>query len=211
MTLNRNDFKLLSLLCFLNVPPFVPVPCIIYLSIKGIFLLFLLRLFWNALKGFESRLILIRLSNWTYQYKLRREDFCFSILPFRLNKWIASAQGLKTVTIKCISIWEYLGRLHSLVYYVLQKFIFNLEGYNVTCNRIFSWEMKFKALFLQKMPDRSVFMINYPQPALFLFLRCVGSRNWQDKRGHIFQNCLVYCTTPSDFWHRYQIRNVKNR
>lgn len=65
--------------------------------------------FWNALKGFESRLILIRLSNWTYQYKLRREDFCFSILPFRLNKWITSAQGLKTVTIKCISIWEYLG------------------------------------------------------------------------------------------------------
>lgn len=199
------------LLCFLNVSPFVPVPCIIYLSIKGIFLLFLLRLFWNALKGFESRLILIRLSNWTYQYKLRREDFCFSILPFRLNKWIASAQGLKTVTIKCISIWEYLGRLHSLVYYVLQKFIFNLEGHNVTCNRIFSWELKFKALFLQKMPDRSVFMINYLQPALFLFLRCVGSRNWQDKRGHIFQNCLVYCTTPSDFWHRYQIRNVKNR
>lgn len=199
------------LLCFLNVSPFVPVPCIIYLSIKGIFLLFLLRLFWNALKGFESRLILIRLSNWTYQYKLRREDFCFSILPFRLNKWIASAQGLKTVTIKCISIWEYLGRLHSLVYYVLQKFIFNLEGHDVTCNRIFSWELKFKALFLQKMPDRSVFMINYPRPALFLFLRCVGSRNWQDKRGHIFQNCLVYCTTPSDFWHRYQIRNVKNR
>lgn len=198
------------LLCFLNVSPFVPVPCIIYLSIKGIFLLFLLRLFWNALKGFESRLILIGLSNWTYQYKLRREDFCFSILPFRLNKWIASAQGLKTVTIKCISIWEYLGRLHSLVYYVLQKFIFNLEGH-VTCNRIFSWELKFKALFLQKMPDRSVFMINYLQPALFLFLRCVGSRNWQDKRGHIFQNCLVYCTTPSDFWHRYQIRNVKNR
>ena len=167
--------------------------------------------FWNALKGFESRLILIRLSNWTYQYKLRREDFCFSILPFRLNKWISSAQGLKTVTIKCISIWEYLGRLHSLVYYVLQKFIFNLEGYNVTCNRIFSWELKFKALFLQKMPDRSVFMINYPQPAFFLFLRCVGSRNLQDKRGHIFQNCLVYCTTPSDSWHRYQIRNVKNR
>lgn len=167
--------------------------------------------FWNALKGFESRLILIRLSNWTYQYKLRREDFCFSILPFRLNKWIASAQGLKTVTIKCISIWEYLGRLHSLVYYVLQKFIFNLEGHNVTCNRIFSWELKFKALFLQKMPDRSVFMINYPQPAFFLFLRCVGSRNLQDKRGHIFQNCLVYCTTPSDSWHRYQIRNVKNR
>lgn len=167
--------------------------------------------YWNALKGFESRLILIRLSNWTYQYKLRREDFCFSILPFRLNKWIASAQGLKTVTIKCISIWEYLGRLHSLVYYVLQKFIFNLEGHNVTCNRIFSWELKFKALFLQKMPDRSVFMINYPQPALFLFLRCVGSRNLQDKRGHIFQNCLVYCTTPSDSWHRYQIRNVKNR
>ena len=199
------------LLCFLNVSSFVPVPCIIYLSIKGIFLLFLFRLFWNALKGFESRLILIRLSNWTYQYKLRREDFCFSILPFRLNKWIASAQGLKTVTIKCISIWEYLGRLHSLVYYVLQKFIFNLEGHNVTCNRIFSWELKFKALFLQKMPDRSVFMINYPQPALFLFLRCVGSRNWQDKRGYIFQNCLVYCTTPSDFWHRYQIRNVKNR
>lgn len=199
------------LLCFLNVSPFVPVPCIIYLSIKGIFLLFLLRLFWNALKGFELRLILIRLSDWTYQYKLRREDFCFSILPFRLNKWIASAQGLKTVTIKCISIWEYLGRLHSLVYYVLQKFIFNLEGHNVTCNRIFSWELKFKALFLQKMPDRSVFMINYLQPALFLFLRCVGSRNWQDKRGHIFQNCLVYCTTPSDFWHRYQIRNVKNR
>ena len=198
------------LLCFLNVSPFVPVPCIIYLSIKGIFLLFLLRLFWNALKGFELRLILIRLSDWTYQYKLRREDFCFSILPFRLNKWIASAQGLKTVTIKCISIWEYLGRLHSLVYYVLQKFIFNLEGH-VTCNRIFSWELKFKALFLQKMPDRSVFMINYLQPALFLFLRCVGSRNWQDKRGHIFQNCLVYCTTPSDFWHRYQIRNVKNR
>lgn len=199
------------LLCFLNVSPFVPVPCIIYLSIKGIFLLFLLRLFWNALKGFELRLILIRLSDWTYQYKLRREDFCFSILPFRLNKWIASAQGLKTLTIKCISIWEYLGRLHSLVYYVLQKFIFNLEGHNVTCNRIFSWELKFKALFLQKMPDRSVFMINYLQPALFLFLRCVGSRNWQDKRGHIFQNCLVYCTTPSDFWHRYQIRNVKNR
>lgn len=199
------------LVCFLNVSPFVPVPCIIYLSIKGIFLLFLLRLFWNALKGFELRLILIRLSDWTYQYKLRREDFCFSILPFRLNKWIASAQGLKTLTIKCISIWEYLGRLHSLVYYVLQKFIFNLEGHNVTCNRIFSWELKFKALFLQKMPDRSVFMINYLQPALFLFLRCVGSRNWQDKRGHIFQNCLVYCTTPSDFWHRYQIRNVKNR
>lgn len=199
------------LLCFLNVSPFVPVPCIIYLSIKGIFLLFLLRLFWNALKGFELRLILIRLSDWTYQYKLRREDFCFSILPFRLNKWIASAQGLKTLTIKCISIWEYLGRLHSLVYYVLRKFIFNLEGHNVTCNRIFSWELKFKALFLQKMPDRSVFMINYLQPALFLFLRCVGSRNWQDKRGHIFQNCLVYCTTPSDFWHRYQIRNVKNR
>lgn len=167
--------------------------------------------FWNALKGFESRLILIRLSNWTYQYKLRREDFCFSILPFRLNKWITSAQGLKTVTIKCISIWEYLGRLHSLVYYVLQKFIFNFEGHNVTCNWIFSWELKFKALFLQKMPDRSVFMINYPQPAFFLFLRCVGSRNLQDKRGHIFQNCLVYCTTPSDSWHRYQIRNVKNR
>lgn len=167
--------------------------------------------FWNALKGFESRLILIRLSNWTYQYKLRREDFCFSILPFRLNKWITSAQGLKTVTIKCISIWEYLGRLRSLVYYVLQKFIFNFEGHNVTCNWIFSWELKFKALFLQKMPDRSVFMINYPQPAFFLFLRCVGSRNLQDKRGHIFQNCLVYCTTPSDSWHRYQIRNVKNR
>lgn len=167
--------------------------------------------FWNALKGFESRLILIRLSNWTYQYKLRREDFCFSILPFRLNKWITSAQGLKTVTIKCISIWEYLGRLHSLVYYVLQKFIFNFEGHNVTCNWIFSWELKFTALFLQKMPDRSVFMINYPQPAFFLFLRCVGSRNLQDKRGHIFQNCLVYCTTPSDSWHRYQIRNVKNR
>lgn len=167
--------------------------------------------FWNALKGFESRLILIRLSNWTYQYKLRLEDFCFSILPFRLNKWITSAQGLKTVTIKCISIWEYLGRLHSLVYYVLQKFIFNFEGHNVTCNWIFSWELKFKALFLQKMPDRSVFMINYPQPAFFLFLRCVGSRNLQDKRGHIFQNCLVYCTTPSDSWHRYQIRNVKNR
>ena len=167
--------------------------------------------FWNALKGFESRLILIRLSNWTYQYKLRREDFCFSILPFRLNKWITSAQGLKTVTIKCISIWEYLGRLQSLVYYVLQKFIFNFEGHNVTCNWIFSWELKFKALFLQKMPDRSVFMINYPQPAFFLFLRCVGSRNLQDKRGHIFQNCLVYCTTPSDSWHRYQIRNVKNR
>lgn len=178
---------------------------------QGHFFTIFVETFLKRAQRLESRLISIRLSNWTYQYKLRREDFCFSILPSRLNKWIASAQGLKTVTIKCISIWEYLGRLHSLVYYVLQKFIFNLEGHNVTCNRIFSWELKFKALFLQKMPDRSVFMINYPQPALFLFLRCVGSRNWQDKQGHIFQNCLVYCTTPSDFWHRYQIRNVKNR
>lgn len=141
---------------------------------QGHFFTIFVETFLKRAQRLESRLISIRLSNWTYQYKLRREDFCFSILPFRLNKWIASAQGLKTVTIKCISIWEYLGRLHSLVYYVLQKFIFNLEGHNVTCNRIFSWELKFKALFLQKMPDRSVFMINYPQAALFFVFEVRG-------------------------------------